>query len=77
MFGSQAGPWNHSFRIEHKLGPRLKVKAVIDPDVPRAKAILENKCASFVVSAYKDTEVFPTIDEYAQALKKNGGPEPR
>lgn len=77
MFGSQQGPWNHSFRLEHKLGPRLKVKALIDPDTARAKGVLAKKCASFVQSAYKDTEVFPTIDEYAQALKKTGEPEPR
>lgn len=77
MFGSAAGPWNHSFRLEHKLGPRLKVKALIDPDASRAKGVLKKKCDSFVKSAYKDTEVFPTIDEYAHSLKKSGGAEPR
>jgi hypothetical protein len=77
MFGSQAGPWNHSFRIEHKLGPRLKVKALIDPDAPRARGVLQKKCDSFVKSAYEDTQVYPNIGAYAAALKASGGPDPR
>jgi hypothetical protein len=55
MFGSPEGPWNHSFRFEHKLGPRLKVIALIDPAIERAHAALKKKCESFVVSAYQDT----------------------
>ncbi|BEI83610.1 hypothetical protein CcaverHIS002_0402140 [Cutaneotrichosporon cavernicola] len=76
MFGSKAGPWNHSFRIEHKLGPRLKVAALIDPDEARAKAVLATKCASFVNSAYKDTQVFPNLGEYVKSIEA-GGPDPR
>lgn len=72
MFGSAQGPWNHSFRLEHKLGPRLKVKALIDPDIARAKGVLEKKCQSFVEQAYKDTVVYPNIDEYAAARKERG-----
>lgn len=70
MFGSDEGPWNHSFRFEHKLGPRLKVAALIDPNTDRARAVLADKCKSFVVSAYKDTQVYKTIDEYYAALKE-------
>jgi predicted dehydrogenase len=55
MFDSPEGPWNHSFRFEHKLGPRLKVIALIDPAIERAHAALKKKCESFVVSAYQDT----------------------
>jgi predicted dehydrogenase len=77
MFGSDQGPWNHSFRLEHKLGPRLKVKALIDPNVARAKEILAKKCASFVEQAYKDTIVYKSLDEYAAALKAEGGAEPK
>jgi hypothetical protein len=53
--GSDEGPWNHSFRFEHKLGPRLKVIALIDPAIERAHSVLRKKCESFVVSAYQDT----------------------
>lgn len=77
MFGSLAGPWNHSFRVEHKLGPRLKVTALIDPDVARARAVLDKKIASFVTSAYKDTVVYKSLDDYAAALKASGKKDPK
>ncbi|KAL5511236.1 hypothetical protein ACEPAH_4451 [Sanghuangporus vaninii] len=68
MFGSDEGPWNHSFRFEHKLGPRLKVVALIDPNVERAQQVLEIKCNSFVVSAYKDTRIFRSFDEFLKGM---------
>ncbi|KAJ9096332.1 hypothetical protein QFC21_005152 [Naganishia friedmannii] len=91
MFGSDEGPWNtkssrisflqkiyiysHSFRFEHKLGPRLKVVGLIDPNVERSQAVLDGKRASFVESAYRDTKVFQTIEDFqAQMTKKT---EPR
>ncbi|WVF72073.1 hypothetical protein IAT40_006885 [Kwoniella sp. CBS 6097] len=71
MFGSDEGPWNHSFRFEHKLGPRLKVTALIDPSVARADKVLDGKRQSFVESAYRDTKVFKTIEDYHADLKSN------
>ncbi|KAH8116971.1 putative oxidoreductase C terminal-domain-containing protein [Phellopilus nigrolimitatus] len=68
MFGSDEGPWNHSFRFEHKLGPRLKVVALIDPAIERAQAVLQKKCDSFVVSAYKDTRIFKSLDEFVKGM---------
>lgn len=68
MFGSKEGPWNHSFRLEHKLGRRLKVVAIIDPAIERATAILQKKCDSFVVSAYQDTRVYRTLDDYIKNM---------
>lgn len=68
MFGSDEGPWNHSFRFEHKLGPRLKVVALIDPAVERAQAVLQKKCDSFVVSAYQNTRIYKSLDDYASAV---------
>nr|ODN77339.1 hypothetical protein L203_06279 [Cryptococcus depauperatus CBS 7841]ODN88515.1 hypothetical protein L204_06370 [Cryptococcus depauperatus CBS 7855] len=76
MFGSDEGPWNHSFRFEHKLGPRLKVTALIDPSIGRAEKVLEGKRQSFVESAYKNTQVFRTIEDYYAALKAQGGGDP-
>ncbi len=55
---------SHSFRLEHKLGPRLKVRALIDPSASRADAVLTVKRNSFVLSAYQDTVVYPTFEAY-------------
>ncbi|KAF5358182.1 hypothetical protein D9756_001625 [Leucocoprinus leucothites] len=68
MFGSDEGPWNHSFRLEHKLGRRLKVVALIDPAIERATAVLQKKCDSFVVSAYQDTRVYKTLEDFVKNM---------
>lgn len=47
-----------------KLGPRLKVVALIDPAVERAQSVLQKKCDSFVVSAYRDTRIYKSLDEF-------------
>lgn len=70
MFGSDEGPWNHSFRFEHKLGPRLKVVALIDPAVERAKSVLAMKCDTFVRSAYENTRVCKTLQEFVETMSK-------
>ncbi|KAH9066435.1 putative oxidoreductase C terminal-domain-containing protein [Lactarius vividus] len=68
MFGSDEGPWNHSFRFEHKLGPRLKVVALIDPNAERATAVLFKKRETFVRSAYEKTRVFKTLEEFVENM---------
>lgn len=73
-FGSDEGPWNHSFRLEHKLGPRLKVTALIDPSAARAEAALTVKRNSFVLSAYKDTIVYPTFADYVANVSPDKRP---
>ncbi|KAI0316692.1 putative oxidoreductase C terminal-domain-containing protein [Amylostereum chailletii] len=74
MFGSDEGPWNHSFRFEHKLGPRLKVVALIDPAVERATSVLQKKCETFVRSAYENTRVFKTLDEFIKNMTPRDRP---
>ncbi|KAF9532910.1 putative oxidoreductase C terminal-domain-containing protein [Crepidotus variabilis] len=74
MFGSPEGPWNHSFRLEHKLGPRLKVVALIDPAIERAAAVLQKKCDSFVVSAYQDTRIFKSFEDFMQQMSEKDRP---
>ncbi|KAF5380876.1 hypothetical protein D9615_003901 [Tricholomella constricta] len=74
MFGSDEGPWNHSFRFEHKLGRRLKVVALIDPAIERATAVLQKKCDSFVVSAYQDTRVFKTLEDFVKNMSPKDRP---
>ncbi|KAG7098214.1 hypothetical protein E1B28_000182 [Marasmius oreades] len=74
MFGSPEGPWNHSFRLEHKLGPRLKVVAIIDPAIERATAMIQKKRDSFVVSAYEKTRVFRTLDDFVKNMAPRDRP---
>lgn len=66
---------SHSFRLEHKLGPRLKVVALIDPSIPRAESVLDGKKASFVESAYKDTKTFKTIEDFKAAMTPEEEPQ--
>ena len=68
---------SHSFRLEHKLGPRLKVVALIDPSSIRAEKALEDKRQSFVESAYRDTLVFNTIEDYHYYLKSHDMADPQ
>jgi hypothetical protein len=68
---------SHSFRFEHKLGPRLKVTALIDPSVARSEKVLEGKRASFVLSAYEGTKTYKTIEDYYQDLQAGGSPKPQ
>ncbi|KAJ8078615.1 hypothetical protein PM082_012898 [Marasmius tenuissimus] len=74
MFGSPEGPWNHSFRLEHKLGPRLKVVAIVDPAIERATSVIQKKCESFVVSAYQNTRVFKTLDDFVKNMSPRDRP---
>jgi predicted dehydrogenase len=76
MFGSAEGPWNHSFRLEHKLGPRLKVTALIDPNLDRARQVVDDKCKSFVRSAYENCKFFKTLEDYNTALEADKLPKP-
>jgi hypothetical protein len=66
---------SHSFRFEHKLGPRLKVVALIDPATARAEAVLAGKRASFVESAYRDTVVYKTVEDFRDAVSKDKEPQ--
>ncbi|RXW24164.1 hypothetical protein EST38_g1732 [Candolleomyces aberdarensis] len=74
MFGSPEGPWNHSFRLEHKLGPRLKVVGLIDPNTQRAAEALEKKRGSFVVAAYQATHICKTLDDFIRVMSPEEKP---
>ncbi len=62
--------------LRSKLGPRLKVIAVIDPSIDRAQAALQRKCDSFVVSAYQETRIYRNFDEFAAASSEPHAPKP-
>ena len=51
--------------------------ALIDPNLTRASSVIEGKRQSFVESAYRDTELFRTIDDYHSALQSRKGKDPQ
>ena len=60
-----------TFTLSHpssKLGPRLKVVALIDPAIDRAAAVLAKKCETFVRSAYEHTRVFKTLEDFVKNM---------
>lgn len=69
MFGTTEGPWNISSRLEHRMGPRLKVLGVVDPNKARVGATLQKKAGTFVGSAYENTGLFNTVEDYIAAAK--------
>ncbi|GAA93880.1 hypothetical protein E5Q_00526 [Mixia osmundae IAM 14324] len=74
-FGTVEGPWNHSFRIEHRLGPRLKIVGLIDPSIDRAKAAIKAKCDSFVRSAYQDALICASFDDFVKRAQPGQYPQ--
>jgi hypothetical protein len=52
----------------------LKVVALIDPFVDRSVAVLKKKRASFVASAYKETLVCKTPEEFAAQMTNDQHP---
>jgi len=59
---------SHSSPPFSKLGPRLKVVALIDPAVDRATAVLNKKRETFVRSAYELTRVYKTLEDFAKNM---------
>ena len=58
----------HSRSLYSKLGPRLKVVALIDPNIERASSVLYKKRETFVRSAYENTRIFKTLEDYVQSM---------
>ncbi len=73
-FGTDEGPWNHSFRLENKLGTRLLVTALIDPNARNRARVLKIKRESFVERAYATTREYDTIDQYLAELTPDDYP---
>ena len=48
--------------------------ALIDPAVDRAANVLAKKCETFVRSAYENTRVFRTLDDFVKNLSKKDTP---
>ncbi|KAL7419542.1 hypothetical protein Q5752_005453 [Cryptotrichosporon argae] len=77
MFGTPEGPWNMSRRAENRLGPRLKVDAVVDVTPDRALEALAAKRASAVAGSYADTTVVSSIEEYVAKVRVGAAAQPR
>lgn len=59
---------SHRPRPSSKLGPRLKVVALIDPAIDRAASVLAKKRETFVRSAYEHTRVFKTLEDFVKNM---------
>jgi hypothetical protein len=47
---------------------------LIDPAIDRARAVLKKKCESFVISAYQDTRVYKSMDEFIRNMSPRDKP---
>lgn len=63
-FGGAEGPWDHSRRLEQL--EEVQVVAIVDPDLPKARKVLETKLSGPFADRYKDCVV---IANYLEALK--------
>lgn len=61
-------------RSHHQLGPRLKVVAIIDPSFETANKVLIRKRGSFVVSAYADTRICSSLEDFVTTMKAHERP---
>lgn len=64
-FGGAEGPWDHSRRLE-LLGGVLIV-AIVDPDTPKAEAVLQRKLNGSHSALYRECKIFA---DCTIALKK-------
>lgn len=48
--------------------------ALIDPAVDRATSVLAKKCETFVRSAYENTRVFRSLDDFVKNVSKKDTP---
>ena len=48
--------------------------ALIDPAIERATAVLQKKCETFVRSAYENTRVFKTLEDFVRNMSKKDMP---
>lgn len=79
MFGDPEGPWGLALRLEKKLGPRLKVQAIVDVNPTLGSKILADrrKEGGQYRSAYEKTEQLKDVAELAQAVQAGRLVEPR
>jgi predicted dehydrogenase len=57
-------------RLERKLGARLHVVGLVDPDKKRSEAVLNAKRSTLSATAYANTRVFASLQEATSALSQ-------
>ena len=66
-FGGAEGPWDHSRRLEQLGG--VEVVAICDPDLPRARGVLEKKLAGEHANLYKSCRVVANYRDVLEEMK--------
>ncbi|KND01037.1 uncharacterized protein SPPG_04130 [Spizellomyces punctatus DAOM BR117] len=74
-FGSPEGPWNHSARLEKRLGNNLKVTALVDPSSEHRQHVLKEKARSEFSSAYEGTKEYNNIENFLASLSEDNKPD--
>ncbi|EIW70969.1 hypothetical protein TREMEDRAFT_67519 [Tremella mesenterica DSM 1558] len=67
-FGGPVQPWNHSIRIEKKLGSRLNVVGIVDIYPQAAHKVIAKKREE-KVGGYEETLVFESIQDAGKVLQ--------
>ena len=60
--------------LSSKLGPRLRIVAVVDPATERANAVLASKrvdTSPSIISAYQNTKTFSSLDDFVKYVSEN------
>ena len=60
-FGGAEGPWDHSSRLERLGG--VRVVAIADPDLPKARRVLDAKSSGPRAHVYEGCQLFASCDE--------------
>lgn len=63
-FGGAEGPWDHSRRLEELGG--VQVVAIADPDLPKARGVLQLKLTGGAAEMYKGCLV---VADYLEAIQ--------
>ncbi len=66
-FGGAEGPWDHSRRLEGLQG--VRIVGIADPDVLKAKAVLEKKANGKYGEVYGECAVYGDYKEAIKACK--------
>lgn len=68
-FGGGKGPWDHSRRLERQ--DNVRIVAIADTDLPKAKAVLEKKLKGEFAAVYEECAVYKDYREAIEECKPN------
>ncbi|KAG9529378.1 hypothetical protein KCU93_g3532, partial [Aureobasidium melanogenum] len=70
-FGNDNVLWNHSQRIENRLGANLQVIGIVDPSIERVTQVLEQKQSSLAASCYVGAQQYHSVEDAKLGLAKS------